>query len=191
MGPNSSGMKQAQKKFALVAAAFAFGLAGCGGWGASNAGSSGAATVPFAIDATPSYQIAGMYDGRASDTTLGKGRLVLQLTSSANTGVNNPFPGYGGSLAGRFGSKTLNGIVAVAGSTNLTGNAVALVASPCSFTFQAHYDPRTHKLKGSYGATFRCSGERGSFVAKQQCYYVTGLVPGAIPRPNAGAIKPC
>jgi hypothetical protein len=187
-------MKQAQKKFALVAATFAFGLAGCGVWGASNAGSSGvAAAVPLAVDALPATQISGMYEGRISDHMSGKGVLVIRLAPS-NTG------GYGGSFATTYGKMKGNAVIALSSApvvavssalVSLRGNAVALLNPPCSFTLEAKYDPKTHNLRGSYGATYRCSGDRGSFVAAQQCYYVTGPVPSAIQRPNAGGIKPC
>lgn len=179
-------MKQAQKKFALVAAAFAFGLAGCGGWGASNAGSSGmAAAVPLAIDALPATQISGMYEGRVSDHMAGKGVLVIRLAPS-NAG------GYGGSLATTYGKMKGSAVIALSSApAGLRGNAVALLNPPCSFTLEAKYDPKTHNLRGSYSATYRCSGDRGSFVAAQQCYYVTGPVPTTNDRPNAGGIKPC
>jgi hypothetical protein len=60
---------------------------------------------------------------------------------------------------------------------NITGTAIAIIGgeSPCTLTITAKYDLTTYTLTGSYKQFNNCvPGQKGTFSAKETCYYVVG-----------------
>jgi hypothetical protein len=55
----------------------------------------------------------------------------------------------------------------------LRGRSVGMISSAaCGFVFTGQYDPANYRLSGIYRAVNGCSGEKGTFSMKEQCYYV-------------------
>ena len=181
-------MKQIHSKVS-IAGALLIALSGCGAvTGTAPVANAGAAgPVPVAAPNTPNVppQVAGYYTGKIDDSVGGKGTLAIQLSASGTS--------YGGSISEKFGAITVNGVLAVTATSaaSVAGYTIAPLApaSPCSYAISATYDPSKYTLTGSYRSSYGCSGEHGKFKAKQQCYYITALTPGAILRPRTGGMK--
>jgi hypothetical protein len=175
----------------LTAAALAFaGLAGCAGSSAGNNGASNAGAMPgFAAPAVArAFEAAGQYEGTVTDSALGNGKVSFDLS---RTGAS-----AGGSLRETFATKTIRSAVAmsVASNDTLSGTAIALLSNPCSLQIDAKYNRKTHVLSGTYSAFHRCSGQTGTFRAKEQCYYVVTKPAGGTQfadRPNTVRIMGC
>jgi hypothetical protein len=156
--------------------------------------SSGIAGAPAAVPLNPSAAspvgllVGGEYTGNVKDSAYGKGTIVIQFSQSGTT--------IGGSLKSKYGAKTVPAVAALTLSqTALGGNSVALLASPCTFSFNATYNAKTHVLAGRYDAIDRCSNQSGTFRAKEKCYYVTATALSQTgnqsDRPNTFRLNPC
>jgi hypothetical protein len=63
----------------------------------------------------------------------------------------------------------------------IDGTAVALIGKtpPCTLTVSAKFDRKSYTLTGSYKAFNNCApGQKGTFSAKEQCYYVVAKAIG-------------
>ena len=177
-------------KLLTVGLVLAFALAGCAGSTGTNPPGSGAANeavltpnAPPAIDG-----VAGEFKGTVTDSVLGKGKAAFQL--SQLVGGQG-----GGSMQLTFAKGTTKISSAVALDTSsmkkIDGNAVALLTGtpPCTLAILAKFDRATFTLTGSYKAFNNCApGQKGTFSAKEQCYYVVakpiadGVRPRAVPK---------
>lgn len=163
-------------KLLTVSMAFAFVLAGCAGSSGTNlpgAGSSAAgAGGALAPNAPPAIDgIAGQFSGTVTDSALGKGKVDFALSQIVSGQA-------GGSMQLTFGKTTkVTSSVALDASrmTKIAGNAVALLGTmpPCTLTVAAKFNRKAFTLTGSYKAFNNCApGQKGTFSAKEQCYYV-------------------
>lgn len=179
-------MKQTPKLL-TVSLAFAFALAGCasstGTNPSSGAGAAGSLDPAFSADAPPAINgIAGEFKGTVNDSALGKGKTDFQLSQIVGGQA-------GGSMTLTFGKSTkVSSAVALDASSikKISGNAVALLGStpPCTLNLTAKFDRKTYTLTGSYKAFNNCApGQKGSFSAKEQCYYV-------VAKPLANDLRP-
>jgi hypothetical protein len=158
-----------------VGLALAFALGGCAGSSATNpAGTgSGAGEAMLAPNAPPGIDgVAGEFKGSVTDSVLGKGKADFQLSQVVGGQA-------GGSMQLTFGKGTtkVSSAVALDASSmkKIDGNAVALLTGtpPCTLAISAKFDRKTYTLNGSYKAFNNCApGQKGSFSAKEQCYYV-------------------
>jgi hypothetical protein len=149
--------------------------------------------------------ISGMYSGSVSDSALGTGTAVANFVETGGTGGNQ----IGGYLNSTFGSATYTSPVeslsrhrggGQGGNGQWQGGALddrggALLgifetivgSAACTFAFKANFDSSSYELSGEYRAIVGCSGESGTFLLTQQCYYAqrgdlrrnTGSGPGA------------
>lgn len=167
-------------------------FAGCAGFGGTNpAGSSSGPTGEAALapNAPPAIDgLAGEFKGTVADSVLGKGKADFQLSQIVGGQA-------GGSMQLAFGKGTtkVSSAVALDASSlkKIDGNAVALLANtpPCTLGITAKFDRKTYTLTGSYKAFNNCApSQKGTFSAKEQCYYVVakpiadGLRPHAVPK---------
>jgi len=159
-------------------------------WTACSGGSNG---VPSAVqglqaplrrvsDDAKALQLSGQYTGTTKDITYGTGKSAASYTQYKNA--------IGGVLAIKYKSAAVALSVAVlAKGTSVDGTSVATSGSLyCTYSTTATYDTKTSTLSGSYKAVQGCSGGRGTFTLKHECYY-KGTRTEDI-RPEVGG-RPC
>lgn len=135
------------------------------------------------VDATTAQNLSGEYAGKVKDNVYGSG------TASAF------YAQYGNSLGGglKLAFKTTTIILSVAltvsGNTTRGSTAGGLGSDYCTSSTKSKYNKKTDVVSGSYATVYGCTGEKGTFSLKQQCYF-KGIGPQDI-RPEAGSIKPC
>jgi hypothetical protein len=180
-------------KLLTVGLALVFALAGCAGSSGTNPPGAGAAAgsanalspnVP-AIDG-----IAGEFNGTFNDSILGPGKIAFALSQIAGGQA-------GGSMKLKIGTiqKVSSAVALDATNTKkIGGTAVALFGKnpPCTLTIAAKFSRKTSMLTGSYAAFNNCvAGQKGTFSAKERCYYVVAKpVADRDLGPRAGP-KPC
>ena len=141
-------------------------------------------TLPASSASLVQLLIAGEYKGSITDSSKGKGTAVLQFAQGISSA--------GGSLKQTYGSKNVNAVVSFGLSgPSMNGNEVLLGSSPCTFSMNAKYNPKTVVLSGSYNAVSGCKGRSGKFKLKEQCYYVTPTASADIERPSFVNLKAC
>lgn len=133
------------------------------------------------------YNLSGMYSGTVTDSALGTGTATANLAHSGGSG-HDPLGGW---LSFTFGSTTYSNPTSGAlpsgggegggggdwgsgggGHTTVHGVFVSSIASvACTFVFRASFNPSSFELSGEYKARSGCSGESGTFLLTQQCYY--------------------
>jgi hypothetical protein len=176
-------------KLLTISLTLAFALAGCAGSAGTNppsaAGSGTASDPAFIAHAPPAIDgIAGEFKGTVTDSALGKGKTDLKLSQIVGGQA-------GGSMTLTFGKSTaVSSAVALDASSikKIEGNAVALLGKlpPCTLSLKAKFDRKTFTLTGSYEAFNNCApGQKGTFSAKEQCYYVVAKPMGEDLRPHA------
>lgn len=157
---------------ATIAVAVFTACAGTSG-GVPNAASSlNAAQNRFGQE-TSSVALSGEYVGEFHDSVSGRSRLQLYLSQSQNM--------LGGALVNAGGSRGLAAAIvwAVNGNT-ISGNAISHEpAGFCTFSMSVRHKYR--RLKGTYIATYGCSGQTGTFSLWHKCY---------IPSAGSEAIRP-
>jgi hypothetical protein len=176
-------------KLCGVALSFALLLSGCAASAGTNppgAGSAGSSAA-LAPNAPPKIDgIAGQFSGTVNDSALKKGKVTFAISQIVGGNA-------GGSMQLTFGKIVASSAVALDASSvnDITGNAVARITGqpPCTLTVKGKYDPKTLMLTGSYKAFNNClAGQKGTFAAKQQCYYVVAkpiaaqTMPRTIPK---------
>jgi hypothetical protein len=164
-------------------------------WGSGGGGSGGSG-------------LAGVYSGSVTDSVLGTGTAVANFVKSGPPGTGDPLGGW---LNFTFGSTTYSnptsaehpnarghggcgggdcGNVSPNGGDTIRGVFVSSIASvACTFLFRAAFNPSSFELSGEYRAVTGCSGESGTFLIAQQCYYQefgTGSGSGSVRR-NTGS----
>lgn len=161
-------------------------LVACGSSGNGSAvpgAGSGVQSASDGIDVATAPNLSGEYLGTVKDNIYGKG------TASAF------YAQYGNSLGGglRLAFKTTTIILSVAltvrGTTARGSSAGGEGSDYCTSSTNSKRDAKTGTVKGSYATVYGCTGEKGTFSLKQQCYF-KGIGPQDI-RPEAGSIKPC
>jgi len=136
---------------------------------------------------TPAWQrgggqnLSGQYSGSVSDSVLGTGTAVANLT-----GVGVALGGY---FVFTFGSANYdNPTIAGGGRDALQANGyrgggrgdvfgvfeATIASTACEFAYSASYSTSSTALTGNYKAVNGCSGETGTFTLTQQCYYSSG-----------------
>lgn len=173
-------------KLLTVSLAFAFTLAGCAGSAGTNpnAGPGAANDAALAPNAPPGIDgVAGEFKGPVTDSVLGKGKADFQLSQVVGGQA-------GGSMQLTFGkgSTKVSSAVALDASSmkKIDGNAVALLTGtpPCTLAISAKFDRKTYTLNGTYKAFNNCApGQKGTFSAKEQCYYI-------VAKPIANDLRP-
>lgn len=163
-----------------------FSMFGCAGGAGTNPTGSGPGSTSDAVvspNAAPAIDgIAGEFKGSVTDSVLGKGKADFQLSQIVGGNA-------GGSMQLTFGkSTTISSAVALDASSrrDITGNAVALLANtpPCTLSITAKFDRKSYTLNGKYKAFNNClPGQKGSFSAVEQCYYV-------VAKPIANDLRP-
>lgn len=130
----------------------------------------------------PAPTLSGHYTG----TFKGPNGLGMATASLAEYHTS----AIGGPLTVVYSTGPVAASVALAETAlNVSGSIVTTSGhSYCTFSASGKYEVATHKLKGSYQAVYGCSGETGSFVLKQKCYY-KGSGSEDI-RPDVGG-RPC
>jgi hypothetical protein len=172
----------------IVTALLASGLslAGCATNGA--VGTPGATTVTqnaaaLQASATASEHVAGQYTGTVNDHFFSKGVATIDLSQ------------YRTSVGGRFTATYTHAKVQSSVALSLVGHAlvgtsVATVANAaCAFSQTAFYDAHTFTLTGKYKAIHGCTGDEGTFIVKEACYYVTDAVDAI--KPDTMGLRPC
>jgi hypothetical protein len=129
--------------------------------------------------------LSGMYSGSVSDSVLGTGTAVANLAHSGGNGGGDPFGGW---LAFTFGSTTYSNPTSASrrgqgeggdvrfmdggGNNTVHGAFVSIIGSvACTFHFTATFNPSSFQLSGQYHASNGCSGETGTFMLTQLCFY--------------------
>jgi hypothetical protein len=135
--------------------------------------------------------LSGVYSGTVTDSVLGTGTAVANLAKSGGSG-GDPLGGWFGFT---FGSTTYSNPTSAeipshnrqhgcgggdcnqndwgkGNTTSVHGVFIANIASvACTFVFKANFNPSSYELSGEYRARSGCSGESGTFLVTQQCYY--------------------
>ncbi len=167
----------------ILCATIAVILTACGGSGAAvpNAATpSGAAQNRFG-QVAGSIVFSGVYEGKFRHKAHGASRVMIILSQSQNT--------LGGAAISKEGSQGLAAAIAwVANGNKISGNAVVPTGSGGSCTFSMSGKYKYRRLTGTYGATYGCSGQSGTFTLWHKCYF-QGTGSEAI-RPEGG-VKPC
>jgi len=160
-------------------------LAACGGNGNGSAvpgAGSGMQGVSSHVRGAAVLDLSGEYAGKINDSEYGKGKGTAFYAQ------------YGSAVGGVFDltfkeanlsasiSQTISGDNVVGNSDGGSGSLY------CAGTQKATYDTTTHILSGSYQTVVGCTGEKGTFALKHQCYFKGS--GGADVRPEAG-VMPC
>lgn len=129
--------------------------------------------------------VAGQYAGTVHDNRLGKGHASASLTQYGSA--------VGGSLNGAYQRHKIQSAIAlVLSGSNLDGTSVATIENAaCTFSVAVNYNGKTFLLQGSYHAIHGCKGESGSYVLKEQCYYVVNAQDDGTIRRDVVGLKPC
>jgi hypothetical protein len=169
-----------------VAALFAFGLIALG------AGPAPALQTPALQQGQ--QRLSGQYSGSVSDNALGTGTAIANFVGDGSGGLGGYFVFTFGSA--NYSDPTIAGgrdaIQPAWGAERgyLSGAFESTIASAsCRFHYSAAYTPSDHALTGSYKAVNGCSGQTGSFILTQQCYYRGGRQPSV--RHEGGGIRGC
>ncbi len=159
-------------------------------WTACSSGSNGVPSAAQGLQApllrvsddAKALQLSGQYTGTSKDITYGTGKSAASYTQYKNA--------IGGVLGIKYKSATVAlSVAAVAKGTSIDGTSVATTGGLyCTYSTSATYDTKTSTLRGSYKAVQGCSGGRGTFTLKHECYY-KGTRTEDI-RPQVGG-KPC
>jgi hypothetical protein len=162
-------------------------LVACGGGSGNGAAVPGAGSGMQApsndIANAAALNLSGEYSGTVKDTYYGKG------TGSAF------YAQHGSSVGGVFAAKfkkasfSISVALTVSGTTGHASTVGGSGSQYCTGVMSSKYDKKTHVVTGSYMTVYGCSGEKGTFSLKQQCYF-KGSGNAAI-RPETGSIKPC
>ncbi len=175
-------------KLLTASLALAFALGGCAGSARTNppagSGSGYGTDAALAPDAPPAINgIAGEFKGTVSDSAFGKGKADLKLSQIVGGQA-------GGSMTLTFGKSTAASSAVALDASNIKkidGTAVALLrrSPPCTLSLTARFDRKTYTLTGSYKAFNNCAPrQKGTFSAKEQCYYVVAKPIGEDLRPR-------
>jgi hypothetical protein len=165
----------------LVAAAAGIALlAACAGNGAS-VPASGADSQPPAGIVSPASTInlSGDYSGYMKDQG-GTTKIKLSLSqdkASLGGGSMTPSNGATGDIAW-----SVSGV-------SVAGTSVTFSPSGyCTFTETGMYDSKTSILSGSYKAVYGCSGEKGTYRVKHECFFKGTATEDVRP---ASGVRPC
>ncbi len=161
----------------------ALALSACAGAGGGSAqGAAGSSALPALAAAVTATNVAGQYKGALTDGAFGKGAATVNLSQRGRSA--------GGWIKVKFASTTLDEAVAMTldpAKNTLAGTAIANVAnSACTFSMASTYDPKTFLLTGRYKAVHGCTGDAGTFTAKERCYYVNHAM-----RPDVHGLQAC
>jgi hypothetical protein len=169
-----------------IAALFAFGLI------ALSAGRAPAFQRPAGLHGH--QKLSGQYSGSVSDSALGTGTALADFVGDDSGALGGYFLFTFGST--NYSAPTIAGgrdalaPTLGAGRGDLSGAFESTIASAaCRFHYSASYSPSDHVLTGSYRAVNGCSGETGSFMLTQQCYYEAGRQHGV--RRDGGGLGHC
>jgi hypothetical protein len=170
---------------ASVIIACAFVLTGCAGMTGANPAAGGRVAAPngaVAPHAPPAIDgIAGRFAGTVTDSVLGKGTAVFEVSQEIGGSA-------GGSMQLKFGTAKVPTYVAFDASStkDVTGTGIALIGgqAPCTLAIAGRFSPKTLMLTGTYKAFNNCfPGEKGTFAAKEACYYT-------VAKPTAFDLRP-
>jgi hypothetical protein len=161
-------------------------LAGCATNGA--VGTPGATTVmqnaaALQVPAAANLHVAGQYTGTVHDRFFSKGAATIDLSQ------------YRASVGGRFTATYTHTKIESSVALSLVGHAligtsVATISNAaCAFSQTAFYDARTFTLAGKYKAIHGCTGDEGTFIVKEECYYVTDAIDAI--KPDTMGLRPC
>jgi len=160
-------------------------LAGCGGNG-NGAAVPGAASGMQGVSSHVSgaaavIDLSGEYAGKINDSEYGEGKGTAFYAQYGNA--------VGGVFDLTFKEASLSASISqTISGDNVVGNSDGGSGSLyCAGTQKATYDTSTHILSGSYQTVVGCTGEKGTFSLKHQCYFKGG---GEDVRPEAG-LRPC
>lgn len=166
-------------RLVAVAAGIAL-LAACGGNGAGAPGGVADSQSPAGIGKASPPKLSGDYSGSMNDNQRGTIKLKLSLSqdkASLGGGLMTSPSGTTGDI-----SWTLTG-EAIAGTS-----VVFFSSGYCTFTHTATYNSVTLTLTGSYKSVYGCSGEKGTYKLRHQCYFEGTITEDVRP---AGGVKPC
>lgn len=173
-------MRHRSTLFSVACALLALALPGCAGFGGTNP-ATGAAAAEQAVspNAPPAIDgMAGEYAGTVKDGLLGKGGVILELSQSGAS--------IGGIMQLKFATASATSslaLTAAADKTGGTGIVILKASPPCSVTMTGTYDPATITLRGKYVGFHNCT-QTGTFLVKEQCYYVIAKPKGDVIRPR-------
>jgi hypothetical protein len=165
----------------LVAAAAGVALlAACGGNGAGVPGGIAGSQQPAgAVRPAATINLSGDYSGYMKDD---KGTTKFKLSLSQEKASLG-----GGSMTSPSGAT--GDISWTVSGASVAGTSVAFSPSGyCTFTETGMYDSKTDILSGSYKAVYGCSGQKGTYRLKHQCFFRGTVDEDVLP---AGGGKPC
>lgn len=143
--------------------------------------------------------LSGMYSGSVTDSALGTGSATANFAHSGGSSGGDPLGGWmsftfgtttynnptsasrnhqgcGGQGdwcgGGGGGNRQLRFMDGGGGSNTVHGIFVSIIGSAaCEFAFKASFNTSSYQLSGEYEAKNGCSGQSGTFLLTQQCYY--------------------
>ncbi len=127
-----------------------------------------ALAIPVRYD-TGGLNLSGQYAGSVSDSSFGKGKAVANFVADGAE--------LGGWFALTFGTVSYDDPALLRTTrAGISGDFEESVgSSTCLFSvLNVKYDRAKHTLRGTYGSvSSACYDQVGTFVLKQQCFYIT------------------